>query len=169
MRWLGAILIVLAGLCSGAIYSGEKKQRLRGLEDICTALELMSGELQTRLSSLPELCNELKDRSEGAVQIFFNNLSKSFNRLGETEFSSLWDENARENLKILNDEELRQVSSLGKVLGRCEVERQLEALTSVISYMRTSLENARKTYPQEKKLGLGVGTAAALLLALVLL
>ena len=169
MRWLGAIFIILAGVCSGAIYTSEKKQRLRMLEDICAAFELMAGELQTRLSSLPEVCEALKDRTEGAVHNFFNNLSLSFDRLGETEFSKLWDENAKICLPMLNDEELRQLSSLGKVLGRCEVERQLESLTAVISYLRTSLENARNAYPQDRKLGLGVGTAAALLLALGLL
>lgn len=169
MHWLGAIMIVTAGIYAGIIYISEKRQRLIELENICGALEMMGGELQTSLSSLPEVCNALKNRSEGAAKELFVNLGKSFDRLGETEFSKLWDENVKTVLKMLSSEEIRQVSALGKVLGRCEVEHQLESLDGVVLFLRTNLEAARNAYPQERKLGIGVGAAAALLLALGLL
>ncbi len=169
MRWIGAVLIIFAGIFSGIIYFVEKKRRLNALEDVCAAFEIMGGDLQTKLSSLPELCDALKERANGAAQMFFENLSTSFTQLGEKEFSELWDESIGTSFTMLQNEELRQISALGKVLGRCEVERQLEALNSLNSYLRTGLENARNTYPQERKLGLGVGAAAAMLLALGLL
>ncbi len=169
MRWLGAFVIVLAGFYAGIIYIADKKRHLRELENLCTAFEMMGGELQTRLSSLPEVCETLKTRCDGSAKELFTHLSKSFDRLGETEFSLLWDENINSVLKMLDSEEIRQVSALGKVLGRCEMEQQLECLNGLVSFLRTNLDTARKLYPQERKLGLGVGTAAALLLVLGLL
>ena len=162
-------MILAACMAAGYTYIQGKKRRIETLVNLCEALELMAGELDMRITPLPELCRLLGEKARGEASAFFKMLSKSLKRLGATEFSQLWREAAESSLKALSGEEQREIERLGKVLGRYALDEQLSAIKACRAALRTGTEQARASYPGERRLGLGLPAAAGILLIITLI
>lgn len=169
MRIFGAVLIAAAFLGAGLTYMHTKKRRIKALRDLIAALERIQGELSARNTPLSELWELALERAQGAAKDFFETLSDSMRRLGQVDFTSLWKEAAKIHLCVLDTDELEEFIRLGDMLGRYALAEQLNALKLCCAGLRKGLETAQSDYPGQRRLGLGLGTAAGLLLIIVLL
>ena len=169
MKLLGAIMIIGAFmLCSLSSFKSGVC-RIHSLEAACTVLEHMKGELCTSLLPLPQLFKRLSERLNGEAKEFSDELSRSLVNLGEENFSALWEKSAKKELPYLNEEEMKSFSSLGLILGRFQLEIQLEAIEKTEKLLGEHLNSAKESLPAEGKLRFGVSTGAAFLIVLWLL
>lgn len=162
-------MIVAASFAAGLMYAGEKKKRLDALRSLAGALELVRAELENRVSPVPELCLLLSKRARGQAGDFFAALYPKLGRLGETELAELWTETAEDCLKILPRPELSDFSDLGGIIGAYGLEEQLSALRACEAGLRAAAREAAAAYPDQRRLGLGMGASLGAMLALVLL
>ena len=169
MRYIGAAMILASSACLGFIFSRSKKRHIEALRGMCGAFEIMAGELETRITPIPEVCVLLSKRCTGTAENFFTDLAASLDSLGDRDFAELWTAAAEKSLAVLNAQELDEVLALGNIIGRYELSEQTRALHICLNTLRTALDTAQREYPGEKKLGLGLTTAAGVLLIVVLL
>lgn len=168
-KMLGAALIVAALLAGALSYLKQRRERMKLLEELSAALNTAAGELSLRSLPLPRLFECLSGRTQGAAAEFFSSLCGGMDRLGEEEFSTLWDRAADEKLPGLSTAEREELKRLGAVLGRYELERQLEALRLCADSLDAALGRARQDYPNLRRLSLGLSACAGFLLIILLL
>lgn len=169
MRMLGALMAFTACGMMGFLRVTSERRRIDTLAALSDALCVMRGELAARMTAIPALMNYMSRHSRDDAQSFFSAVSYRLPQLGRREFSELWCESVMETLPALETDELRELASVGLVLGRCELDMQLAALERSAAVLRAAQERAQAEYPQQRRLSLGVSAAAGLLLVTVLI
>ena len=169
MKLLGVFLILAAGVGLGTSSIFAEKKHLRIMNAVCVSLDLMYRELEARALPLPELFRVLADSAEGQCGSFYDRLCAELSHLGKESFSNLWRRTATEMLTELRSDELAELSRLGDTLGRYSLERQLEAIRLCRDRLNSALVSRQQRYPERQRLTLGLSTAAAALLVIILI
>ena len=128
MKGLGLMLILLAGVLLGLERLRPIKRRLDRLDSFCRAMERLRGELGSRPAPMQELCRYLGEAGLGEASQFFGCLAGELDRLNTCSFRELWQNCLRRTLGEGETEEYRELENLGTILGRYELDKQLEAL-----------------------------------------
>ena len=123
--------------------------------------------LRVRLCPLPELISELAGRG-GAAGEFYTGLAKKLDSIGEVDFSALW-ASSLECLTPLSRDELSALRALGDVLGRYELNEQLESIDICLDSLNRSMHGLQTQYPERRRLVLGLSAAAGILVLIVLI
>ena len=169
MKLLGAAIILAASVFTGIQFVFGRKRRIRALESVCTALELMQSELNARSTPLRELAILLSDESHGAAKDFFSLLAERMDDLGEKCFSEIWEKAAGSALPELAERERSALTRLGAVLGRYPVGDQIRAIETCRALLLAQLRQARESYPADQRLGIGLSAGGGCLLLIMLL
>ena len=168
VRQIGCVLLLSACVSAAFVRLKFEKNHLLSVSSIADMLELMHGELLARSAPLPELTDYLSEKTSGQAFVFLINLKAGFKRLGKEDFSVLWD-GAVNNADYLNVYERQELSRLGKILGRCDLETQAAAIKRTEEIYRREIESTRKELPQKRKLIMGVYGCFGIILLIVLL
>lgn len=169
VRMLGAILAFLSCGAMGLMRINSARRHIGALEALYDALGEMKLGISARLEAIPVLAKRLSDSAEGDAKLFFTLLSLRLDRIGERGLYELWCESAEETLTALTSGELHDFLSLGLVLGKSEADEQAEAIAHCQASIGRALNAARDKYPQQRRLALGLGSAAGMLLVIVLI
>lgn len=169
MRTLGICLVVLACVGFGLSLCMARQRRIRVLRELEKALGILAGELGTSVRATGALCTLLAENCAGEVGAFFQGVVSAIPDLAERSFAEIWEDSALRTLASLRAEERSLVAGLGGSIGRFELERQLEAVALCRRELRSALEEARRSYPAERKLCLGLSVSAGAMLAILLL
>lgn len=168
MKHLGAALLLVACAAIGIIRVQSLKKRRETLSMLAGSLQLIRNELSTRLVTLSALMQFLAERCQGEVRRFFESMRASMDELGEYEFAQIWAVSVRHTLVSLNADEMRELASLGQVLGSSEIDEQLTAIGRCQVFVDRALEQLRGEYPQLCRLAVALPAAAGLMLVIVL-
>ena len=168
MRILGFLLIIGSSALLGINYSAEKKMRINDLNTFIYMLELLGAELSNRLYPLPELFEKISPKLIGASASFVKILNLNMSVLGEKNFETIWSESFFTCGPSLAEKESDEIISLGKVLGRYDLEVQLAAIEACVVSLKESEKKASCEFPQLRQLSLGLSVSAGMLLAIFL-
>ena len=169
MKWVGSLIILFSSIFCSLRYLVDKRLRIRDLNDLCDGLSLMAGELELHRTSLPELMAFCEDRSRHNCRKFFSCLRKLDALLGKKSFSELWDSAVSLCFNSLSVTEQEELKRLGTVLGRMELSKQVSMLETCRGVLLDKLRQEENTYKETRKLSLGLSSALAALLIVVLL
>lgn len=169
MRIIGAFLAFCACGAIGVMRIFAERKRIDLLTALCGAFSVMKAELSAHLTALPDLAKMLSQQGKGDAADFFSALDARMDALGKCCFDEIWRESAAETLCLLKEDELQEVLNVGAVLGRGELEMQLNAIDRCVSSLYAVLEGARTQQPQQSKLTLGVSLAAGTLIVVMLI
>lgn len=166
-KWIGAILIV-AG-CSGfgfCMAAGHRHQEAN-LRKLISLLDFMACELQYRMTPLPELCDAAARETSGQLRNVFSELSGQLLVNTSAQVSDAM-ELALKDTGELPPRIRDHLLSLGRNLGRFDLDGQLKGLEAVRSECRRDLEgicaNRDVRLRNYQTLGLCAGAALAVLL-----
>lgn len=167
LKIIGAILI-FAG-CGGFgfhLAAGHRREE-SALRQLIAALDFMECELQYRLTPLPELCRQAAANGTGAVCAVFSALASELDAQISPDISICMT-GALLHSKPLPRLTNEAMVSLGKSLGRFDLEGQLKGLEAVRQDCRRKLEklgeNRDVRLRSYQTLGLCAGAALAILL-----
>ena len=160
LRWLGAGLILCAGLMTGgSLVKAERSvQRLRLA--LAAAFESMEAEVRFMLSPIPSLLS----RDYGAANAYFQQVK---NRLNENfDLLDAWTEAASD--LPLSKYERTIISQMGWRMGKDE-EAVCAALAFGANGLRRIYEQVERTRQQKERLITSICLSVSLLFALLLL
>lgn len=166
-KYAGIFMISAACASFGVISAADMKRHIELLTALCGSLRYISAEIGTRLRPLPELIAELADRG-GAAGEFYTRLAEKLDSIGEVDFSALW-ASSLGCLTTLNRDELSAIRALGDVLGRYELNEQLESIDICLDSLNRSLRDLQAQYPERRRLVLGLSAASGILVLIVLI
>lgn len=167
LRLAGALLVAGGMSALGFLAAGELGKRVRALQALLGALELMERELSFCLTPMPELLEGLAKRASPPADGLFAHCREGLVDLGKTSLGALW----REGLAALPLKEGDRLSleSLGEVLGRYDGEGQRAALSQAQAALDRALTEARAERTRLGRVYRVTGTAAGAALAVLLL
>ncbi len=166
-KYAGIFMISAACASFGVTSAVGMKRHIELLAALCGSLRYISAEIGTRLRPLPELIAELAGRG-GAAGEFYTRLAEKLDSIGKVDFSALW-ASSLECLTPLNRDELSAMLALGDVLGRYELNEQLESIDICLDSLSRSLRGLQAQYPERRRLVLGLSAAAGILVLIVLI
>ena len=168
MKALGLFFLFAGSVSAGLVYCRQKKQKLLTLRELIYTLEHMEGQLRTNDLPLKELCAQMVHMSGRAVRPFYASLTRKLSQLGEISFAELWGQALAEELPGLDGVMRDPLLQLGNSLGRYELQQQLRALQACRSSLCAQLEEAKKAYPNQAKLGMGLSASVGILVWIIL-
>jgi len=133
------------------------------------ALLLMAGEIETYLTPLGEILARL-GTGGGPVAALFQRLSRDMSRLEDAGFATLWERAVRADRDLeLRTPEKDSLLQLGRVLGRYDAAAQTRAIARCAGDFRDFAALARTEAQQQGRMWTGLGAAAGVVAAVLLL
>ena len=166
MKFLGALLILLACGGTGFMMVASHRNQERTLKQLLRALEHMRNELQYRMPSLPELCSKASQVCTGCVGDILKEMSLELEKQMIPNASACMYAvlNKQSNLPARSRECMVQ---LGECLGCFDLPGQLQGLMSVQKCAEYELEQLRRNQDVRLRsyqtLGLCAGAALIVL------
>lgn len=166
-KFIGAFFIAAGSVALGITPIMSLKRHIALLEALCASLRITAAELGTRLRPLPELISELSERG-GAAGGFYADIARELDSIGEKDFSGLWSA-ALDKLQFLSIDERETMNELGAVLGRYELQEQLDSIGLCLDVLSRKALELRTEYPERRRLILGLSAAAGFTTLIVLI
>ncbi|MBO7252069.1 MAG: stage III sporulation protein AB [Oscillospiraceae bacterium] len=166
LKWIGAALVV--GSCGGwgmviAAAHCNQEAQLRRLSSI---LQTMQWELRYRLTELPQLCRIAARECRGVLHHFFLDLARELDWMKEAEASDCMN-TVLSRYGNLPPKVKRILRSLGRTMGRYDLEGQLQGMDAIIAQCSRELSGLGKDREirlrSYKTLGLCAGAALVIL------
>lgn len=165
IRLLGAAFL-MAG-CGGFGYSlaAAHRREVRMLRKLKNALQEMEWELKFRMTQLPELCRIAGDAAGGVLRDLFMEFSVKLDRREVVDISGCF--NSLISRRELPRSVRKNLKQLGTVLGRYDLEGQLQGLECIRHQCRRDLkkleENSMQRLRSYQTLALCAGAALVIL------
>ena len=169
MRTAGCVLLACAAFAAAAQVLRGKRLHLETVGQLCLALELIRGELAAWNAPIPQVLEQAAGRANGEIRTLFSRCLESLDRLDEVDFSQIWRAAVEGSCHSLKKWERDKLVALGSFLGRYDLETQLCELRRLELELRKNLEQAERSFPEERRLWLTLGATGGLLIAIVLL
>ena len=169
MKLLGAVLICVCCGWFGFSLSAAHKREERYLKQLISSIEYMQCEIQCRLSSLPDLCRQAASIcKKGAVCDFWSAFGRELNQQISAEVQPCLLA-ALDNSPELTTKTRECIASMGKDLGKFDVDGQISALESSKLFCKDQLDKhcAGKDEQRRSYQTLGICAGAALVIILI--
>lgn len=169
MNMIGAMLIMLSCTVAGIMKARSLSELDKTYGALIAALTLIKNEIVTLSAPLDEAFERAAGLANGDVGRFMSQVRRSFEKLGESSFCSIWCSAARDDLQSLSERALSAVEELGASLGRYDGAMQCAAIDRCINEMSLEQQNLRLLLGANKRMYIGVGGAMGLIIAIVLI
>lgn len=170
LRLLGAFFLVGGTAAMGFRASGKLRMRITVLSELATAIELIRSDLAFRQSDIPDLMKDLAERIAEPVRSLFRACCERESSLGQVSFSQVWNDAMTECGGLsLTTREKRELSSIGTILGRYDVDGQLSALGALHHRMEQLYDEAVRERENKGRVYSTLGVVTGLGLVILLL
>lgn len=166
IKWIGAILVVLGCGSVGFAMSAAHRREERNLRQLISALDFMQCELQYRLTPLPDLCRLTAAQCRGSLRTLFLTLARELeDQINPDVYHCM--NAALTKVPDLTKQTAEAVTSLGRTLGRFDLDGQILGLENARNNCRSTLEklsdNREIRLRSYQTLSLCAGAALAIL------
>lgn len=139
LKWIGALCVILGCGSVGLAMSAAHRREERSLQQLISALDFMQCELQYRLTALPDLCRMTAGQCSGALRTAFQTLACELeDQISPDVFHCM--NAALAKVTALPSHSADALRSLGRTLGRFDLEGQLLGLENARQNCRMMLE-----------------------------
>ena len=147
----------------------DRERENNALRSFSDMLDQLRGLLESDASPMPELLRKLSKCSVGEARYFVDSLNASMNSLGECSFQELWHRALSEQAALPGEQARQELEALGALLGRYDLQSQLDAAAECREKLRQSLEKRQNDHRQDMYLTIGLSLSASLLLGILLI
>ena len=169
IKAIGAIIIIAA--CSVSSFKGVKRlgNRVKSMQSIVSALEIMKSEIVTRLTPVTDVFELLEKEGEYPANLLFKNASNEMKRLGQCSFFTIWRTAVEKTKELcLTDNEKLSLMEVGMCLGRYDAKGQEAMLTRAAQrfdvYRKRAEEDRKRDFKTQAYLGVISGVFVVIVL-----
>ena len=158
-------LVFISSTLIGKYIAQHYYYRLKELEDIKTALNILKSKIKFTYEPLPEIFNEIAQNINKNIAQLFENSTKKMENKTATE---AWNESIEEYKGNLTEEDKQVIKTLSKMLGTTDSEGQINQIEVTENFLdnqiRQAQEEKNKNEKLYKKLGSTIGLAIVIIL-----
>lgn len=169
MQLLKYFFLGLAFMCSsylGFLLSKKYSSRVRDLKEMKNALNIFKTKIRYTAEPLPDIFEEICIQSAHSIGSVFSN-AKEYMK----EFSAgfAWDKAIEESNHNFKKEDKEVLKGLGKLLGKTDVEGQVNEIEIVDQFLDLQIEKAEKEQLKNEKMYKTLGFVAGLGIVIILI
>ena len=159
-------LVFFISFLIGIIISKRYILRVKELKDFENAFNIIESKIKFTYEPLPEIFLQTsKLLSENISKIFI----KASNDMKELSAEEAWIKSIEKSNTYLNKEDIENIKSFGKMLGKTDKEGQVSHLELTKTFIEIQIEKARKEEEKNSKLYKTLGVLCGLALVIILI
>ncbi len=170
LRLMGCVLVIAGCVGVADNICRENKKRLELLKQIRSLYENMKYYIAYQKSTIPEVLRKMAGREDNFFSPVFYDIHQRL-RDGNENFAESWNNCMKEALahSVLKKQERRLVLDFPSCLGYMEENAQANALDELLWEVIRKIEELDREQKNQNKLVMSLGTAAGVLLSILLL
>ena len=166
LKYIILCLIFLITFLIGNIISKKYILRVEELKDFRNALNIIENKIKFTYEPLGEVFVETsKLLSKNISQIFI--IAK--NNMKDTNAEEAWDIALKESSTYLNKDDIENIKSFGKMLGKTDKEGQINSIELTKTFIEMQIEKARIEEEKNSKMYKTLGTIIGLAFVIILI
>lgn len=169
LKVFGALMLFCGCTGIGLMQANHLNKRIKILQTLIYALEVMERELSFRIPMLEEILSAAARSTEGETKSFLSLCVSELNKKLDYPFYEIWNRAAHEHLAVLKKSDFDPVMALGSVLGRYDSEGQRTAIGQTRSTLVQILSDAKAERCSQGKVYKVLSATAGAFLTILLL
>lgn len=165
IKYFMLILILIFSSLLGKLLSKKYSNRLKELEEMKTALNILKTKIKFTYSPLPEIFEEISEKQKGNIGKIFK---KAKENMKNNTADEAWKKAISEEKNNLIDEDRYTIKNLSKMLGQTDIEGQISQIEITEKFLEIQIQEAniekQKNEKLYSKLGVTIGLAIVIIL-----
>ena len=152
----------------GILISKKYSNRVQILKDIKNALNIFEVKINFSYETIPEIFSEISEKIQGTAGKIFADTVKNIN--GKNMLAGdAWEASIENNADNLKKEDINSIKSLGKLLGKTDVDGQVSQIELVSTFLEKQINEAIEDKKQNEKMYQKLGAIVGLIIVIVLI
>lgn len=156
--------VFVSCLLIGILMAKKYTNRLQELREMKNALNMFETKIKFTYESLPEIFKEISRQSNKNIGDIFK---KACEDMKDKSAGEAWNESIDTVNSNMNIEDKTILKSLGKLLGKTDIEGQISEIKLVSSFLDTQIELAEKEKEKNEKMYKTLGGIVGLTLVII--
>ncbi len=152
----------------GILISKKYSNRVRTLKDIKNALNIFEVKINFSFETIPEIFNEIAGKINGQAGKIFADTVKNIEQKNMLA-GEAWEKSVEENSGNLKKEDISCIKTLGKLLGKTDIEGQVNQIQLVCAFLDKQINDADDEKHKNEKMYQKLGAIVGLMLVIVLI
>ena len=170
--WILKIILLSALFCTstiiGILISKKYSNRVEILKNLKNALNIFEVKINFSFETIPEIFREISQKIDGVAGKMFedtiNNMNNKNLLAGEA-----WEKSVEDNGTSLKKEDKNCIKTLGKLLGKTDVEGQVSQIQLVNSFLEQQINEETEAKNKNEKMYQKLGAIVGLIIVIVLI
>lgn len=158
--------IFLLSLYIGILISKKYSNRVKELKEMKNALNMFETKMKFTYESIPEIFLDITGKVDKNISDIFKISSEKMNDLSAGE---AWIKTIEQCENNLNEEDKNILKSLGKQLGKTDIEGQISEINLVSNFLDTQIELAETERNKNEKMYKTLGGIIGLTIGIILI
>ncbi len=170
MKWIGIGFVLVSCSLGGFWLDMLDQKRVKDLEQVLYAFELLKGEINYRLTPLVEACMIVSNMTTDGVCELFYNFTTHLERHEEVDTKKMWDMAIDETRPhfTLKEEDFELISSFGSTAGYLDKELQKRNIELLIEKLTRHKDIVHQNHLRTGRMYKGLGVLIGLCLSIIL-
>lgn len=165
IKYITLILILSSTTYIGILISKKYLNRVKDLKEMKNALNMFSTKIKFTYEPIPQTFKEISQRTKPNISSIFKNVCEKMNTENA---GKAWEEALEESNTNMTKEDIAVLKNLSNLLGKVDVEGQVNEVELVENFLDTQIEIAeeekQKYVKMYKTLGITIGLAVVIIL-----
>lgn len=171
IKILGIILILVACTFIGFAVEAWHNDRVKELEELVYAFELLKGEIDYRLTPLTEACQTVNRLTKNRVGYLFEGFGEHIRKRHLTDTKEMWEQTLRDHKHLLHltEEDYIVLAEFGNIVGYLDKEMQKRNIDLLLIKLEKIRDEAKEKYRRTSKMYKGLGVLVGVCISIVLI
>jgi len=171
LKLLGALLVITACTALGIKSVIKKRDTIKALKELRSALSEISRAINFQMDPLPEVICRLSREQFKEPDSFLNRLSNAIKRDKSEPLSRLWQSTAKDfsQENALPDRAKHLLNTLGESLGKMDYETELERLSAGQASLSELIAETENDYTKTEKMTKSLSILLGIFIVILLL
>lgn len=166
IKFISLISILMLSSYIGIIISNKYKNRVIELKEIKKALNIFETKIKYTYEPVPDIFLEISENLKDNISNIFKEAS---NKMKHITAKEAWVEAIDESKNNMNKEDIEVIKSLGKLLGKTDIEGQVSQIEITQNFLGVQIKQALEQKQKNEKLYSRLGTAIGLAIVIILI
>ena len=161
-------LIIVFGISTyiGIAFSKRYSNRVNELKEMKSILNILSSQIKFTCEPLPNILGKIGDKFKTNIGNIFRNTYENLENISAGE---AWNKAVEECNTYLNKEDKKVLKNLGNMLGKVDVDSQINEINLVNSFLDMQIDKAEQEKKKNEKLYKTLGITIGMTVVIILL